>query len=233
MSDYMDLQRSIFDDESGVSPVIGVILMVAVTVIVASVIGSSALGLGESVSETPPQATFDVEQHDDSYTFEDDDGNDGPAAPLLLEVSHVGGESVDYDNIKVTVDGKPTYAVGPVGDPQNNQQRSSIKPWQTDLNNDEEKSEITAGDTTYIYWATSWLEDNYPNHADDPLNEPTRLCGILHGNVDPNTDIICSEDMGPNPEWGSQGTEIEPGATLKIVWESGDQSQTLHEYEVQ
>jgi len=46
------------DDNSGVSPVIGVILMVAVTVIIAVVIGSSALSLSNSLSETAPQAQF-------------------------------------------------------------------------------------------------------------------------------------------------------------------------------
>jgi len=228
----MDLQRSLFDDDSGVSPVIGVILMVAVTVIIAAVIGSTALGLGDQVSETPPRAQFEVEQHDDSYTFEDENGNEGPAAPLLLEISHEGGESIDYDNIKVTVNGEPTYAVGPVGDPQDPDQRTSIKPWQTDLNDDTEKSKISAGDTTYIYWATGWLEKNYPDLADDPLNEPTNPGGILWGNVDDDAHIIASEDIASNPAWGREGTEIEPGATLKIIWESGDQSQTLFEHEV-
>jgi flagellin-like protein len=38
------------DDERGVSPVIGVILMVAITVILATVIASFVLGFGDSVS---------------------------------------------------------------------------------------------------------------------------------------------------------------------------------------
>ncbi|MFP4188678.1 MAG: type IV pilin, partial [Halobacteriales archaeon] len=39
-------------DDSAVSPVIGVILMVAITVILAAVIGTFVLGLGENVEET-------------------------------------------------------------------------------------------------------------------------------------------------------------------------------------
>ena len=48
--------------ERGVSPVVGVILMVAVTVILAAVIGSFVLNLGGSVSQ-PAQAgvTFDAD----------------------------------------------------------------------------------------------------------------------------------------------------------------------------
>ena len=40
-------------DDSAVSPVIGVILMVAITVILAAVIGTFVLGLGDQVQETP------------------------------------------------------------------------------------------------------------------------------------------------------------------------------------
>ena len=46
-----------------VSSVIGVILMVAITVILSAVIATFVLGLGESVSSSAPQATFDFE-HD-------------------------------------------------------------------------------------------------------------------------------------------------------------------------
>ena len=48
-------------DDSAVSPVIGVILMVAITVILAAVIGTFVLGLGDNVQETPSAGT-NVEQ---------------------------------------------------------------------------------------------------------------------------------------------------------------------------
>jgi len=46
-------QQLLGGDERAVSPVIGVILMVAITVILAAVIGTFVLGLGEGVSEEP------------------------------------------------------------------------------------------------------------------------------------------------------------------------------------
>ncbi|MFB6269961.1 MAG: archaellin/type IV pilin N-terminal domain-containing protein, partial [Halobacterium sp.] len=46
-------------DERGVSPVIGVILMVAITVILAAVIASFVLGFGDSVSKSV-QAGADI-----------------------------------------------------------------------------------------------------------------------------------------------------------------------------
>jgi len=52
--------KQMLQDEGAVSPVIGVILMVAITVILAAVIGTFVLGLGDNVQETPQAGvTFD------------------------------------------------------------------------------------------------------------------------------------------------------------------------------
>jgi flagellin-like protein len=53
----MDLKK-IFSNDKAVSPVIGVVLMVAITVILAAAIGSSVFGQGPS--ESAPQANIDV-----------------------------------------------------------------------------------------------------------------------------------------------------------------------------
>jgi len=53
--------KQLFDDDRAVSPVIGVILMVAITVILAAVIGTFVLGLGDQVQSTTPQASFGFE----------------------------------------------------------------------------------------------------------------------------------------------------------------------------
>lgn len=58
----------ISDDERAVSPVIGVILMVAITVILAAVIGTFVLGLGDSVSQSPQAGVTLSEQTDGSNT---------------------------------------------------------------------------------------------------------------------------------------------------------------------
>lgn len=49
--------KTLLTEDRAVSPVIGVILMVAITVILAAVIGTFVLGLGQNVQSTP-QATF-------------------------------------------------------------------------------------------------------------------------------------------------------------------------------
>jgi flagellin-like protein len=55
-------------DDSAVSPVIGVILMVAITVILAAVIGTFVLGLGDQVQETP-SAGVDTTQDTGAVSF--------------------------------------------------------------------------------------------------------------------------------------------------------------------
>lgn len=64
-------------DDRAVSPVIGVILMVAITVILAAVIGSFVLGIGGQ-QETAPQASITITEN--SSTNE-------------VEVSHRGGDA--------------------------------------------------------------------------------------------------------------------------------------------
>ena len=59
----MNLDK-IFGDDRAVSPVIGVILMVAITVILAAVIGTFVLGLGDSLGDTAPQASFQCQSGD-------------------------------------------------------------------------------------------------------------------------------------------------------------------------
>ena len=55
------------DDERAVSPVIGVILMVAITVILAAVIGAFVLDLGSNQSE-PATAGVQVDESTSPYT---------------------------------------------------------------------------------------------------------------------------------------------------------------------
>jgi len=80
------------EDDRAVSPVIGIILMVAITVILAAVIGTFVLGLGDSVTgETAPQASWETA--------------DGPNSSVV--VAHNGGDSVEASNLDVTIDDSP------------------------------------------------------------------------------------------------------------------------------
>ena len=83
----MDL-KELFTEDRGVSPVIGVILMVAITVILAAVIGAFVLGLGDQASESAPQA---------SIGFSFSDGN--------VTIAHDGGDNLQNDTISINIEG--------------------------------------------------------------------------------------------------------------------------------
>lgn len=70
-------------EKRAVSPVIGVILMVAITVILAAVIGTFVLGLGDQVQQTAPNANFQFEFSNDELTVTHS-GGDGVAAEELF-----------------------------------------------------------------------------------------------------------------------------------------------------
>jgi len=87
--------KAVLDDDRGVSPVIGVILMVAITVILAAVIGTFVLGLGDSL-EQAPQAQLDAVA---------DDGTD-------MTISHNGGDAIAAGDLKITTDAGESHTDG-------------------------------------------------------------------------------------------------------------------------
>jgi flagellin-like protein len=74
--------KQFLGENDAVSPVIGVILMVAITVILAAVIGTFVLGIGQD-QQTTPQASFDFEYD---------------AAAGDVTVTHAGGNNFDKSN---------------------------------------------------------------------------------------------------------------------------------------
>jgi len=92
--------KAVLDDDRGVSPVIGVILMVAITVILAAVIGTFVLGLGDSLEQTP-QAQLSAEAVD----------GDDDATEVVIE--HEGGDQIDWGEIRIEYSADTTdLAVG-------------------------------------------------------------------------------------------------------------------------
>ncbi|WP_135304105.1 type IV pilin [Haloarcula amylovorans] len=90
----MDL-KELFNDEEAVSPVIGVILMVAITVILAAVIASFVLGLGDQAQQTTPQASFSWDyENDSSLASTGDFGGSGLGGEGLLTITHDGGDTL-------------------------------------------------------------------------------------------------------------------------------------------
>ncbi|PSQ15963.1 type IV pilin [Halobacteriales archaeon QS_8_69_26] len=79
-------------DDDAVSPVIGVILMVAITVILAAVIGTFVIGIGSN-QQTTPSASFDY-----VYSVSND----------RLTVTHQGGDTFNNENTaSLSIRGEP------------------------------------------------------------------------------------------------------------------------------
>jgi len=95
----------LFADEDAVSPVIGVILMVAITVILAAVIGAFVLGLGDSVSETAPGASMTVEENPDSNGLEDPSTGSNKDEGDEVTITFESGEELERDNLEIVVEG--------------------------------------------------------------------------------------------------------------------------------
>ena len=81
--------KQLFADDDAVSPVIGVILMVAITVILAAVIASFVLGLGDSADDVQPNAGFNFD-YDSSQTE--------------LEITFGDGDTLEAQNVYVRGD---------------------------------------------------------------------------------------------------------------------------------
>jgi flagellin-like protein len=86
--------KNLLSEDRAVSPVIGVILMVAITVILAAVIGTFVLGLGDQVSESAPQAQFTFDQTGDAGT-----------SGAELQVTHDGGDAIAKENVQIFIGG--------------------------------------------------------------------------------------------------------------------------------
>jgi len=94
--------KKLIDEERAVSPVIGVILMVAITVILAAVIGTFVLGLGDQVQSTTPSASFGF----------DATGLNSDTTVDEVTITHESGTTIQKSAIKVTVGSTTVYDGG-------------------------------------------------------------------------------------------------------------------------
>lgn len=89
----MSKANQFLKEEDAVSPVIGVILMVAITVTLAAVIAAFVFGMGPP--EQAPQASIRMtNQTDDGFTLE-----------------HQGGDKIEFSKINITVAGSDIGAI--------------------------------------------------------------------------------------------------------------------------
>lgn len=106
--DRMQHSRRDGSGDRGVSPVIGVILMVAIVVVLAAVVATFALGFGDDTQANPPSfgGTVRYNQSTDgigqSITIDRKAGDDIPVSKLSVDV--IGAEVVDSGGTRIAVE---------------------------------------------------------------------------------------------------------------------------------
>lgn len=119
--------KDLFTDDDAVSPVIGVILMVAITVILAAVIGAFVLNIGGS-QDTAPTASFDFENSSNADS---------------VNITMESGEKINTETISVTWDGGENESLG-------------IGEWTSgttvEIGGAVDDNKINSGDTVRIIW---------------------------------------------------------------------------------
>jgi len=130
--------KELLDDNDAVSPVIGVILMVAITVILAAVIASFVLGLGDQTQDAPT-VSFD-------YDYDQSAGE--------LTITKSGGDDVTSGQVTVTGDGV-TSDLTFHGD-------GSVSSSSDDITSGDSitTTSISTGDTVRIVWSAEDQESS-------------------------------------------------------------------------
>ncbi|ELZ80549.1 type IV pilin N-terminal domain-containing protein (plasmid) [Haloferax larsenii] len=126
----MDI-KEFLSESRAVSPVIGVILMVAITVILAAVIGTFVLGLGDQVGDTAPQASFSFDYN---------------STATNVTVTHESGDAIATGNLNVSVSSNASATVTTYdgGDGQMNAGDSF----------EVDSGALSSGDTVRVIWTS-------------------------------------------------------------------------------
>ena len=149
--------RTLFgSDERAVSPVIGVILMVAITVILAAVIGTFVLGLGGDLN-AQPSAQIDITS----------DGED------TITIDHNGGDTIQLDNLDIVLRNGSTTVDRATLEDVDNEDDSSISVGDTvTVELDTDGAEFTVDNVRLIHTPSeSILADRTVDETDDVEQE--------------------------------------------------------------
>jgi FlaG/FlaF family flagellin (archaellin) len=211
-------------DATGVAPVISTILMVAIVVILAAVITVFVLGLSEA-TESGPQVTLTTEQ---TESFVIATGGLNRSFPAVT-ITHVAGDKIDHDRIRVLVNGEKVYGINRSGDPC---ARAGPNDWDPEANCARTlwngSSSVAAGQSitvthkagNYTFEGNGYTapdQDVFPEVSDE-------VDGSLY--VQNHDPFFAEGDGSP--------LQLTDGDTVQVIWvsESGDTSTVLTEVTV-
>jgi flagellin-like protein len=224
--------------ERAVSPVIGVILMVAITVILAAVIGAFVLNLNQQQDE-PPQAQIDTKQElNDVHTVKDLSTPRGKVYPdqTSVTVRHRGGEAMEYDDIKVRVvaDWDNGTANGyAMGIRNGSRGASAYGGWNLDSstvasNLDQDPEIESPGKVTYFFYVTEKIacEDSdtcpYVYHGGRSTRILPNEAYLVWTTWSPDDANCQLKRWGDVPDDGSERIVGNQGGNLQLTSDRGD-----------
>jgi flagellin-like protein len=205
------------ESNRAVSPVIGVILMVAITVILAAVIGAFVLEIGDQ-QETAPSTSFDSEQATKFYWGQN------KANLTTVDISHAGGNVIDITQADIKIEANSSaWGLQKARTSGNAADWDYVRP-QPDVRQTlgtNEKAEFTSGQT--------WSVLGYEGHADDLVENKNYYGAYFDGDGDGQTEMQIKSGVGKITK------DMEGGESVNVVWtaSSGGKTQTLFKYTVQ
>jgi len=165
--------KQLLKEDDAVSPVIGVILMVAITVILAAVIASFVLGLGNDATTSQPQASFSFEY----------DGGDSSPDQGIVTIAHESGDTIEAQELFVRGGGKLSESSVTGFDDSEIDIGDGDEAWSDtdgDVNDYAETSEIASGNRIVVAASSDYDLD------------------VVWEPVDGGSSATLSEDTGPD-----------------------------------
>jgi FlaG/FlaF family flagellin (archaellin) len=204
--------------------------MVAITVILAAVIGAFVLEIGDQ-QETAPSTSFDSDQR--MVYYADDNGDSSNLTTVAI--SHAGGSVVDLTSADIKYDGNASqWGITERGGHEAVPQPNAIEALGTN-----EAPSFTSGETWTVVGGN---------------NDSVVADENLQGSIDYEFDMVpgaesailvaagdcCTSSVGDDVGWGP-GTARNPietydrGGNVNVVWtaSSGGKTQTLFKYSIQ
>jgi len=194
--------------------------MVAVAVILAAVVATFALGIGEETTSDVPQASFDIEQG----TMMINATGDRYTELYVMSITHTGGDEINQDRLSVRVNGEQAWGVTPADDCNT-----------SDPNCDKETAlwdgsgTVSSGSSvTVVHGDHPKIDDGskgYTIGGDPDWNSPDGYEDVSKNNLVPD---------GTDETDASNHIQLAAGDTVRVVWESERNGETavLAEHEV-
>jgi len=228
--------------------------MVAITVILAAVIGAFVLEIGDQ-QETAPNTSFDSEEMTKTLTPPFNAAE--PSKPMTwraVELNHAGGGVIDYKDLNVKVEGnESTYNMEfvqneggsdwahPYGGGDDVEihptlpitQPTVVAAVQNTCPTVNEVCEMASGESIRVmFYGQVSYESAFSKSNDD---QDRAEFGVWASGSDPASQNITSVRFNCGSGCGHTLQNIQQGDSTRLVWtaSSGGKTQTLFKYEVQ